>query len=136
MTGAAAAPRMPALDALRGVLALFVCLGHAGQAFIAPVIDDAADVSPIMVYGALSFALSRWAVLCFFVLSGFMIALSVQQNTINLFLNIFHAFSCHAVALQDHMGYTYLISAHFLRKIDQRDHIFQIFLHQNGIDRK
>jgi peptidoglycan/LPS O-acetylase OafA/YrhL len=77
---APSAPRLTSLDALRGVLALIVCVGHAGGAFITPISPESGPPSALLVFGGILFLLLRASVLCFFALSGFLIAASVRQN--------------------------------------------------------
>jgi peptidoglycan/LPS O-acetylase OafA/YrhL len=66
---------LPGLDGLRGVLAIVVCLGHAHQIFIGPVEADGTASAALFAWAA------RLAVLWFFSLSGFVIAISVERNT-------------------------------------------------------
>ena len=63
------------LDCLRGVLSLVVVLAHAWQIFIRPL-DHA--IGPATVVLGLS---ARMAVLTFFCLSGYVIAMSIASNT-------------------------------------------------------
>jgi peptidoglycan/LPS O-acetylase OafA/YrhL len=65
--------RIDSLDALRGILALAVFAGHAGALWLIAVNVDAWLVATLQ--GA-----ARYAVVVFFVLSGFAIALSLHEN--------------------------------------------------------
>jgi len=66
--------RNPSLDGLRGVLALTVCFTHAWAAIIAPWLGGFN-----LLHGMFSIP-ARLAVVSFFVLSGYAICVSVQQN--------------------------------------------------------
>ena len=66
---------MAALDGMRGILALIVFVGHVQQIFITPFQDIPYDV-PTQVGGWLALL----AVVFFFCLSGYVIALSIAQN--------------------------------------------------------
>lgn len=63
------------LDALRGVLAIIVCIAHSLQIFIRPFEQQ----GPSIWYQTFALA-ARFAVLWFFCLSGYVIALSVKKN--------------------------------------------------------
>ena len=68
--------KIASLDALRGVLALIVVSAHAWQTFILPVQNEK--------WQSDLFGLSaRFAVLAFFCLSGYVIALSASTNIKN-----------------------------------------------------
>ena len=72
--GAPHRSKIPGLDSLRGVLSLVVVIAHSWQVFIHPL--DRND--SLLLY---IFSLSaRFSVLAFFCLSGFVIALSIDQN--------------------------------------------------------
>ena len=70
-------PRGDALDALRGALATVVFVGHGFQVFVGPAVGASSAGSA--VYFAV-FVAARLAVLCFFCLSGFVIAQSVRRH--------------------------------------------------------
>jgi len=59
--------KIQSLDVLRGLLALIVCVAHSGNMHVG-------DVSPYLGLSA------RLSVLCFFALSGFVIAGSLERN--------------------------------------------------------
>lgn len=64
-------PKTSGLDAVRGIMALAVCVSH-GLILLAPEVPGAAkDISAVA---------ARVAVLVFFVISGFVISLSIKRN--------------------------------------------------------
>ena len=67
------------LDAFRGLSALLVLAGHLAQVFWLPFI--AADSALVPFFATLA----RHAVLVFFLLSGFFIALSIRRNACLLY---------------------------------------------------
>lgn len=74
MTNSKSGEGFQGLDALRGVLSIVVCFAHSWQVFIAPI-EGSTTVSGYL------FGLSaRFAVLWFFCLSGYVIALSIKKN--------------------------------------------------------
>lgn len=62
------------LDVLRGLLAITVCIAHGWQIFIMPI-----DGLNTYIGNFLGLA-ARLAVLCFFCISGFVVALSIKRN--------------------------------------------------------
>lgn len=62
------------IDSLRGFLALVVCAAHAWQIFVYPITGAGTLAGFSLVLAA------RLAVMCFFCVSGFVIAYSVQKN--------------------------------------------------------
>lgn len=62
------------LDALRGILSIIVVIAHSWQIFISPV-----DGSDTLLGNTLGL-MARFAVILFFCLSGYVIALSVSKN--------------------------------------------------------
>lgn len=63
------------LDCLRGLLSLIVVVAHAWQIFIRPLDNGTVSTASVL----LGFA-ARAAVLCFFCLSGYVIAMSIGTN--------------------------------------------------------
>lgn len=70
----AAKSKIPGLDSLRGALSLTVVVAHAWQIFVHPL--DRYDSAALVFFGLSA----RCAVLAFFCLSGYVIALSIGQN--------------------------------------------------------
>lgn len=66
--------RVESFDALRGVLSVLVCIAHAWQIFVSNF-----EHSTSTTYFILG-VIARGAVLCFFVLSGYVITLSIEKN--------------------------------------------------------
>ena len=69
------AGKLASLDGLRGLLAAVVFFGHVQQIILMPFQADQHDL-PTQVFGWMGLL----AVICFFCLSGYVIALSIQQN--------------------------------------------------------
>jgi peptidoglycan/LPS O-acetylase OafA/YrhL len=63
------------LDSLRGILSIIVLYAHTYQIFITPL-----EVGGHSTFGYANGILARCAVLCFFVLSGHVITLSIDSN--------------------------------------------------------
>ena len=68
--------KIQSLDSLRGVLSFLVVIAHAWQTFIHPL--EIRDTPAQYVFGLLA----RFAVLCFFCLSGYVITLSIDLNRV------------------------------------------------------
>jgi peptidoglycan/LPS O-acetylase OafA/YrhL len=66
--------KLDSLDALRGLLAITVCIAHSWQVLVHPA--ETGDTAASFVLGAAA----RLAVIGFFCLSGFVIAMSVERN--------------------------------------------------------
>jgi peptidoglycan/LPS O-acetylase OafA/YrhL len=74
MVASASNEKYYGLDALRGALAIIVCIAHGYQVFLAPLDPERSAIFAGLGIGA------RLAVLWFFCLSGYVIALSVDKN--------------------------------------------------------
>jgi peptidoglycan/LPS O-acetylase OafA/YrhL len=62
------------LDALRGILAIIVCMSHSWQVFIDPLEHELTSWNYVFGISA------RFSVIGFYCLSGYVIALSIQRN--------------------------------------------------------
>lgn len=70
-----AAPRVAAFESLRGVLALLVMASHVYHVFVRPT-----NGATVTVVHQTAIVLARFAVVFFFVLSGYVIAMSIDAN--------------------------------------------------------